>query len=87
MLDARFRFGRGLNVTYTESVKRIFYTASLVPSQLEADSFSELFKAAAIGLATAVAAAGGAAGNSTDAPVTAFIFEWGNFLIDQVSSR
>lgn len=88
MTDASARFSRGLNVTYTEAVKRLYYTAALVLSNLESDSFTELFKAAVITLANSISSLPPGPGslNATDALATAFIFEWGNFLIDQVSS-
>ena len=71
--DGSARFGRGLTTTYTESVKRAYYRASLIPSQLQADSFTELFKGAAVALA-----------ESGDASAAvAFILEWGNFVVDK----
>ena len=71
--DGSVRFGRGLTTTYTERVRRVHYRASLIPSQLQADSFTELFKGAAVALA-----------ESGDASAAvAFILEWGNFVVDK----
>lgn len=54
MTDAIDRFSRGLLATYTESVSRTYYKAALVPAQLEADSFTQDFKAAVLSLANNV---------------------------------
>ena len=72
--DAAPRFGRGLTTTYAESVKNTFYRAALIVSELEADSFTELFKSAVLSVA-----------NSPNASAAAlpFIFEWGNFVLDK----
>ena len=72
--DARVRFGRGLTASVVETIKRTYYRASFIPSQVQADSFTELFKSAALRLA-------GSATASTDA--TAFIWEWGNAIYDR----
>jgi hypothetical protein len=49
--DASLRFGRGLTTVYRESIKRAYYRAALVTTQLQEDSFSQDFKLAARALA------------------------------------
>jgi hypothetical protein len=72
--DADPRFGRGLTSTYTEAVKRSFYKASIITSEIEADSFSEYFKAGVFAVVKA------------ESPVTQawhFVNDFGNFVMDR----
>lgn len=72
--DARPRFSRGLVTTITENVKSVYYKAAFRPSQVQADSFTELFKSAALALT---------ASPNANASAGAFISEWGNFIFDR----
>jgi hypothetical protein len=69
--DAAPRFSRGLTTTYTEVLKRPYYKAAINPSRMQADSFNDLFKAAALALASSA---------DPRADAGAFIFEWGKQL-------
>jgi hypothetical protein len=83
--DARARFARGMTTTYTETLKRPLYRAALVTSQLQADSFSGPFKAAAEALANNLLLGNGTAGPSGQRAVFDFILEWGDFVMDSAT--
>jgi hypothetical protein len=72
--DARVRFGRGLTTAVVETVKRTYYRASFIPSQVQADSFTELFKSAALRLADSA---------NASAEAASFVWEWGNAIYDR----
>lgn len=74
--DAAVRFRRGLTTTSTEVIKHTMYTAALLPTYIEADSFTEPFKAAALALVN---------GPSPSTAAMAFIFRWGNFIFDRAA--
>ena len=77
MQDTIDRFSRGLTQAYTEIVRRTYYKAAFVPSQVQADSFTEPFKSAALSLAQDTANFG-----INPQAVRGFIFDWGNFVLD-----
>lgn len=66
------QFAKGLTTTYTTTVKRTYYKAALLPSELNQNSFSEAFRAAALNVAR----------NPNATIAKAFIFEFGNFILD-----
>jgi hypothetical protein len=70
--EALSRFHRGLTTTYTEAIKRAYYKAALVTSQLQDDSFTEDFKTAARALAA----------KPTREAARAFIMAYGDFVLD-----
>lgn len=70
---AHSRFKNGLTSTFTETVKRTYYRAAMVPREMRNDSFTETFKAAALQLAR----------RPSNLAAYEFIFEWGNFVLDR----
>jgi hypothetical protein len=70
--SASSRFSKGLTTSYTQTVKRTYYKAALLVSELQQNSFSLAFRAAAVNVAQ----------NPTPTVAKEFIFEFGNFVLD-----
>lgn len=83
--SAQSSFAKGLTSSYTESLKRAYYRAALVLTELRDDSFTENFRIAVNSLTDTLLTSA----NDTEkqAATRTFIFEWGNMIIDTVRAH